>query len=63
MIASAAAAGGSALAGLLATHFAGKWISTPDATYRASDKIGQLDAARVMRAAVQDWMKSLQPAG
>jgi glutathione synthase/RimK-type ligase-like ATP-grasp enzyme len=36
----------SALAGLLTTQFAGTWISTPDATFRASDKIGQLDAAR-----------------
>jgi glutathione synthase/RimK-type ligase-like ATP-grasp enzyme len=36
----------SALAGLLTTHFLGKWVSTPEATYRASDKIGQLDAAR-----------------
>jgi glutathione synthase/RimK-type ligase-like ATP-grasp enzyme len=35
-----------ALAGLFATHFSGKWISTPDATYRASDKIGQVEAAR-----------------
>jgi hypothetical protein len=35
-----------ALAGLLVTHFVGRWISSPDATYRASDKIGQLDAAR-----------------
>jgi glutathione synthase/RimK-type ligase-like ATP-grasp enzyme len=31
--------------GLLATHFKGKWISTPEATYRASDKIFQLHMA------------------
>lgn len=37
---------GGALMGLLATHFRGKWISTPDATYRASDKLGQLEVAR-----------------
>lgn len=34
-----------ALTGFLATHFHGKWISTPEATYRAADKIGQLKAA------------------
>lgn len=34
-----------ALNGLLTTHFHGKWISSPEATYRASDKIGQLEAA------------------
>jgi glutathione synthase/RimK-type ligase-like ATP-grasp enzyme len=36
---------GGALTGYLATHFHGKWISTPEATYRAADKIGQLKAA------------------
>lgn len=35
-----------ALLGLLATHFHGKWISTPEATYRGSDKLAQLSAAR-----------------
>ena len=34
-----------ALTGLLATHFRGKWISTPEATARGSDKIYQLKAA------------------
>lgn len=34
-----------ALTGLLATQYHGKWLSTPEATYRASDKIGQLKAA------------------
>jgi glutathione synthase/RimK-type ligase-like ATP-grasp enzyme len=34
-----------ALLGLLATHFRGKWISTPEATYRGSDKVAQLNAA------------------
>lgn len=34
-----------ALLGYLATHFHGKWISTPEATARAADKIGQLQAA------------------
>ncbi len=33
------------LLGYLATHFRGLWISTPDATARASDKIVQLQAA------------------
>lgn len=33
------------LTGLLASHFHGKWISTREATYRAADKIGQLQAA------------------
>jgi glutathione synthase/RimK-type ligase-like ATP-grasp enzyme len=37
---------GGALTGFLATHFRGKWISTPEATFRAADKIGQLEAAR-----------------
>lgn len=36
---------GGALTGYLATHFHGKWISTPEATYRAADKIAQLKAA------------------
>lgn len=36
----------SALAGLMTTHFAGIWISAPEATYRASDKIVQLNTAR-----------------
>jgi glutathione synthase/RimK-type ligase-like ATP-grasp enzyme len=36
---------GGALTGYLATHFHGKWISTPKATYQAADKIGQLKAA------------------
>jgi glutathione synthase/RimK-type ligase-like ATP-grasp enzyme len=35
-----------ALTGLLATHFHGKWISTAEATIRAADKVGQLEAAR-----------------
>jgi glutathione synthase/RimK-type ligase-like ATP-grasp enzyme len=35
-----------ALLGLLATHFHGKWISTPEATLRGSDKLVQLNAAR-----------------
>lgn len=34
------------LSGLLAAHFRGKWISTPEATYLAGDKIGQLEVAR-----------------
>ncbi|HYH11961.1 MAG TPA: hypothetical protein VD789_06360 [Thermomicrobiales bacterium] len=34
-----------ALVGYLATHFHGKWISTFEATYAASDKIAQLKAA------------------
>lgn len=34
------------LTGLLSTHFTGKWISSPEATYRASDKICQLEVAR-----------------
>jgi glutathione synthase/RimK-type ligase-like ATP-grasp enzyme len=33
------------LTGLLATHFHGKWISDREATYRAADKIGQLQVA------------------
>ena len=33
------------LLGYLSTHFRGRWISTPDATVRASDKIVQLQAA------------------
>jgi glutathione synthase/RimK-type ligase-like ATP-grasp enzyme len=33
------------LMGYLTTHFDGKWISAPEATYRASDKIVQLKAA------------------
>ena len=33
------------LNGLLAAHFHGKWISTPEATGRGSDKIGQLQVA------------------
>jgi glutathione synthase/RimK-type ligase-like ATP-grasp enzyme len=33
------------LTGFLSTHFKGKWISTPEATYRSSDKIFQLNAA------------------
>ena len=33
------------LLGLLATQFGGRWISTPEATYRGSDKIAQLSAA------------------
>jgi glutathione synthase/RimK-type ligase-like ATP-grasp enzyme len=35
-----------ALSGYLATHFTGKWISHPEATYRASDKIYQQEVAR-----------------
>jgi glutathione synthase/RimK-type ligase-like ATP-grasp enzyme len=35
-----------ALSGLLATKFRGKWISHPDATFRASDKIFQLQVAQ-----------------
>jgi hypothetical protein len=34
-----------ALTGFLSTHFHGKWISTPEATSRAADKVGQLQAA------------------
>ena len=34
-----------ALAGILASSFAGQWISRPEATDRASDKIGQLAVA------------------
>lgn len=35
-----------ALTGLLSTHFKGLWISSLEATARASDKIGQLSVAR-----------------
>lgn len=35
-----------ALSGYLATHFRGKWISHPEATIRASDKIYQQEVAR-----------------
>ena len=35
-----------ALAGLLRCYFEGKWISDPEATHRASDKLYQLSAAR-----------------
>jgi glutathione synthase/RimK-type ligase-like ATP-grasp enzyme len=35
-----------ALSGYLATHFTGKWISHPEATFRASDKIYQQKVAR-----------------
>jgi glutathione synthase/RimK-type ligase-like ATP-grasp enzyme len=34
-----------ALTGLLATHFHGTWLSTPEATARAADKLGQLKVA------------------
>ena len=36
----------SALAAMLTTQFAGTWISKPDATYAASDKVAQLSVAR-----------------
>ncbi|QIF06167.1 hypothetical protein G5S37_24870 [Roseimicrobium sp. ORNL1] len=35
-----------ALSGYLATHFRGKWISHPEATFRASDKLYQQEVAR-----------------
>jgi hypothetical protein len=35
-----------ALSGLLSTGFHGRWISTPEATLRASDKLAQLAVAR-----------------
>jgi glutathione synthase/RimK-type ligase-like ATP-grasp enzyme len=53
-----------ALLGLLATHFNGKWISTPEATSRASDKIVQLAAAhtsgfRIPRTLVSQSQKDV----
>ena len=52
------------LLGLLATQFAGRWISTPEATYRGSDKIAQLNAAyacgfRVPRTLVSQSRKDV----
>ena len=53
-----------ALLGLLATQFRGRWISTPEATYRGSDKIAQLSAAhatgfRVPRTLVSQSRKDV----
>ena len=40
------------MAGILASSFAGQWISRPEATDRASDKIGQLAVA----AGAEKWV-------
>lgn len=51
-----------ALSGYLATHFEGKWISHPEATFRASDKLYQQKIAQACGFRVPETIVTQPPA-